>query len=126
LSERDFKKLLLEAVDEGLSSLGNSSKKVLYSHLDKGFRIKKQEIPEKIDAFADAIENIFGVGAGSIEVLIMKRLHEKAGQNLRWHAPKDLIFTDYVTVLRRDFLENEATGNTAKGFVECGEILVEG
>jgi hypothetical protein len=123
LHEQDFKRFLLEAVDEGLSSLGNSSKRILYSHLDKGFKIKKQEIPEKIEAFADAIENIFGVGAGSIEILIMKRLHDKAGQNLRWHASKELIFTDYVTVVKQSFLENEPNQTTVEGLAKCEETL---
>lgn len=60
MSKRDFEKLLLEAVDEGLSSLGEPSKQAIYFHLEKGFNIKKQEIPYKITTFAKAVEKILG------------------------------------------------------------------
>jgi hypothetical protein len=75
LPKRDFEKLLLEAVDEGLSSLGETSKIAIYFHLKKSFNIKKKEIPYKIEAFAKGIEKIFGLGANFLEILIMKQLY---------------------------------------------------
>ena len=55
-----FRKALQEAVDEGLSSIGETAKQQLYSYLDKRFRIKRQDIPKKIGEFAKAIEEILG------------------------------------------------------------------
>jgi len=45
LPERDFEKLLLEAIDDALSSLGETPKHAIYYHLEKSFNVKKQEIP---------------------------------------------------------------------------------
>jgi len=93
----DFKKLLLEAVDEGLSSLGDSAKRAIYFYLEKTFKIKKQEIPNKIDEFTNAIEKIFGHGAKLIEIQIMKHLYEKVGNDFEYFPEKnDLLFTEYV------------------------------
>lgn len=56
LHNSSFEKLLLEAVDEALSSLEDSSKQAMYFRLEKTFDIKKQDIPYKIEEFANAIE----------------------------------------------------------------------
>jgi len=88
---------LLEAVDETLSSLGDSAKQAIYFHLEKSFKIKKLEIPNKIEEFALAIEKIFGDGAKLLEIQTMKRLHQKVGQDLRKYPRNDeLLFTEYM------------------------------
>jgi len=94
---RDFKKLLLEAVDEGLSSLGDSQKQAIYFYLEKTFTVKKKDIPNKIEEFANAIEKIFGNGAKILEIQIMKHLYEKVGPDFEYFPEKDdLLFTEYV------------------------------
>ena len=93
----DFEKLLLEAVDEGLSSLGDSPKQAVYFYLEKTFKIKKMDIPDKIDEFTNAIEKIFGHGAKHLEIQIMKRLYEKIGRTFKYFPEKDdLLFTEYM------------------------------
>ena len=107
MSKRDFEKLLLEAVDEGLSSLGEASKQAIYFHLEKSFNIKKQEIPSKIETFAKSIEKIFGLGANFLEIFIMKRLYEKIGGVFEWQETTEITFTKYVTVAKRNFVEKK-------------------
>jgi adenylate cyclase class IV len=114
LPEWSFNRLLCEAVDEGLSSLGENSKQAIYFHLEKSFNIKKQETPYKIEAFANAIEKIFGLGANFLEILIMKRLYEKVGQTFKMHRSENLKFTEYVAAAKRSFL-----GKRAKDLVQC-------
>jgi len=92
-----FEELLLEAVDEALSSLGDSPKQVIYFYLEKTFKIKKIDIPNKIDGFTNAIEKIFGYGAKHLEIQIMKRLYEKVGHDFEYFPEKDdLLFTEYI------------------------------
>lgn len=92
-----FERLLLDAIDESLSSLGQSAKQAIYYHLEKSFKIKKAEIPLKIEEFTIAIEKIFGDGAKLLEIQMMKRLHEKSGSMFRYSPIKDeLIFADYM------------------------------
>ena len=100
LHNRSFEKLLLEAVDEALSSLGDSSKQAIYFHLEKTFEINKQDIPYKIEEFANAIEKIFGLGAKFLEIQIMKRLYEKVGPVFKYFPERDLVFTEYVAAAR--------------------------
>ena len=121
----DFEKLLLEAVDEGLSSLGESSKEAIYFHLDKDFNVRKHEIPDKIEAFVGAVENIFGLGANFLEIAIMKQLRAKMGQQFKWHVSKDLTFTEYVTVARRSLLKENNTKKLSGMTAQCDEIMIE-
>lgn len=102
---RDFEKLLLEAVDEQLTSLGESSKQALYFHLEKGFNIKKHEIPRKTEAFVGAMEKIFGQGADYLEILIMKRLHSKIGLEVKLSTP-NLTFTEYVEAAKKCYSQD--------------------
>jgi len=99
LHNRIFEKLLLEAVDEALSSLGASSKQAIYFHLENTFDINKPDIPHKIEEFANAIEKIFGPGAKFLEIQIMKRLYKKVGP-FKYFPERGLIFTEYVAAAR--------------------------
>jgi hypothetical protein len=97
----DFEKLLLEAVDEGLASIGESSKQAIYFHLEKSFNIKKQEIPHKTEAFILAVERIFGAGASFLESLILKGLYEKTELKGKEDSFKGLTFTEVVAAMKR-------------------------
>jgi len=125
MPKRCFEKLLLEAVDEGLSSLGQTSRQAIYFHLEKSFSIKKQEIPCKIEVFADAMEKIFGGGANFLEILIMKRLHEKTGATFELHGSTGFVFAEYVAELRKSLLKKNKTRNMAEKIVQCEEIGIE-
>ena len=121
MHNRNFEKLLLEAVDEGLSSLGDSSKHVIYFHLEKTFKIAKRDIPHKIEEFADAIEKIFGPGAKFLEILIMKCLYEKVGRVFECNQEQEeLVFTEYVAAVKQSFLREEKQKE-----VQCKETKVK-
>ena len=119
---RDFEKLLLEAVDEQLGSLGESSKQALYFHLERGFNIKRNEIPKKTEAFVDAMGKIFGQGADYLEILIMKRLHSKIGLDVRLSNP-NLTFAEYVKAARRSYCRS-STENKEE-LSRCRQIKVK-
>jgi hypothetical protein len=96
-----FEELLLEAIDEGLYSLGKSAKQVIYFHLEKTFKVKRQDIPSQIEKFTYAIEQIFGTGAKILEINIMKCLFKKVGCTLENYQKKtNLEFIDYVETAR--------------------------
>ena len=102
-----FEKLLLEAVDEGLSLLCSSSKQAIYALLENTFNISKRDVPYKNEEFADALEKIFGLGAKPIEILIIRRLNEKVGGVVEYPQRKDLVFTEYVAAARQSFLKKK-------------------
>ncbi len=99
--ENKVEAILLSAIDDSLSSFGDSFKQVIYFQLANTYHIKKHEIPDKIKEFADAIEEIFGIGAKLIEMKIIKALYEKVAGFTYVAEEEDLIFTEYVENLRR-------------------------
>ena len=122
--ELRFNRLLLEAVDEALASLGEASKQSIYFHLERKFRVKKPEIPEKIDECAQALEKIFGSGAYFIEVLIIKHIHEKTGSVVEWSESVPFAFSKYVAMVKVRFLA-EAARNIASSFYVEPEMALE-
>lgn len=103
MARKSFEKLLLEAVDEALASLGDSAKQSIYFHIERKFEIRKSEIPYRVEEFTEGLEKIFGLGARFIEILVMKRLYERIGQPLEWDEDKELVFAEYVVAARRSF-----------------------
>lgn len=93
-----LRKILLEAVEEGLSSLGDSPKQAIFFHLETSFEISKDNIPTNLTEFSKALEKIFGPGALYLEKLIAKRLYEKLG--LEFEEVKNWDFLEYVNNAR--------------------------
>ena len=91
---------ILEAIDESLTSFGDSVKQVVYFQLQSNFNIPKQEIPTKIEKFAETLEAIFGIGARLIEMKIIETLHSKANGFLYVPKDEDFMLKDYVQNLR--------------------------
>jgi hypothetical protein len=75
--KKGFDTCILEAVDEALSVLGESSKQAFYSLVEKSHNIKREEIPEKIEIFHGALTDILGVGSKIMERLIARMLYRK-------------------------------------------------
>ena len=112
LTEKAFHKLLLEAVDSTLSSLGDSARQSVYFHLEKKFHIKRGEIPVRIEDFDHGLERIFGAGTRFLEVLIMKKLYEEMGSRgkiLRLDQEAEFKFSDYVRAAQIAYLQTKET-----------------
>jgi hypothetical protein len=91
---KDFEKLFLEAVDEGLKVLGESGKQMVFFHLEKSYSVKGDEIPKKPEAFIMGLQKIFGAGSAVVEKLILETLHSKLG--LKYEGKGDYTLTDYL------------------------------
>jgi hypothetical protein len=98
MKKLDFEKTLLEAVDHALLSLGESPRKAIYYHLDKSFKLQREEIPADTDEFSHALNNFFGPGARVIEKTIVKNLYSKL--NLDFEEKSSFEFVDYVSLAR--------------------------
>jgi hypothetical protein len=95
LSKKEtFKQILLEAVEEGLLTLGESGREAVYFHLQNLYGVKKEEIPNKLEEFADGLRKIFGLGAAVIEKAIIKSLYGKIG--MKHEERKDYSFLRYI------------------------------
>jgi hypothetical protein len=113
--EEEFDDILLETIDETLSSLGEPVKNAIYFHLQNNFSISKNEIPKKIIEFSDFIQKIFCSGAGRLEIKFMKTLHSKLKVNVNWPEYEtplskwlvmDMTFVEYVNNMRTTYETN--------------------
>ena len=121
---RKFENVVLNSIDAAFSSLGENVKRTIYFHLDHNFMIAKKDIPYKIDEFSDALEQIFGLGARHLELLIMKNLHERVECSYKWEGPKwlvpDLTFRKYVHLLKVCYEDNRRIGEL-EVVIDAGE-----
>jgi hypothetical protein len=99
-----FDSILLESIDQALLSLGENAKSAVYFHLTTKFAISGHNIPDRIDDFSEAIDQIFGRGARQLEILILKILNQKIDCAYHWSGPKwlvpDLTFVKHVRMLQ--------------------------
>lgn len=102
-TQNEFNTIIAETVDESLSSFCNLDKEAVYRRLENDFKIKKQEIPCKLEEFADAIEQIFGVGAKLIEIKIIQMLHKQIQGFMFFPKKGDVDFKEYAGGLRAFF-----------------------
>jgi hypothetical protein len=110
LSQDNFTKVLLAAIDQGLSSLGDSPKQAIFYHLESSFQLKREEIPQNLTEFKLALDRIFGPGALFLEKLILKSLYEKLGLNF-----EDLDGADLVV----------CADDARKRIMPAGEVKIE-
>ena len=107
-------------------SLGESVKTAVYFYLETSFDIERQEIPEKIPEFSDALERIFSLGARHLEVLFMRSLCAKIKLFRDWHTSckwviADVTFQEYVRLMKQKFEDAEAEEMDVEGITEAGE-----
>jgi hypothetical protein len=97
-----FDSILSEAIDEALSVCGERAKSALYTYLEKAFNIPKPEIPTRINEFSRGLEDLFGVHAHILEILVMKYLHSKIEIVWKWSLDSpNLTFEEYVSFARK-------------------------
>ena len=124
---KKFNILLLEAINEALSSLGESPKTAIYYHLETDFDIKKKDIPNRTDDFSRALEKLFGLGARHLEILFMKSFYAKVGggrERVSWEwGLREVTFRDYVRLMRQSFDEASKKGEETGILININEKL---
>jgi hypothetical protein len=100
-----FDKLLLNAIDEALGSLGESAEQSIYFHIESKFNVTRSRIPEHLEDFQVGLEKIFGLGARPLEILIMKNLYAKIKFPLLFGRSNQLEFVNYINAARQCFLK---------------------
>ena len=111
--QESFDALLLEAIDEGLCSLGEPMKNHLYIILENSFGIKKHEIPKEIEVFSNTLHRLFGWGACRLEIKFMERLYSKIKikiehpeSNLYKWIENDFSFIAYLEKMRQKYVNS--------------------
>jgi hypothetical protein len=101
----NLEKILLEAVDEGLLVPGEIVRAAIYERLERSYQIKRGEIPEKLETFHLALEDLLDKSGKVMEKLIAKSLYRRLELNFTEHDGWTLV--DYVNHAKR----SEANGS---------------
>jgi hypothetical protein len=92
LQETDQRRqALIEAINEGLSILGESGMKAMYFHIQNITSVKKEDIPDNLEALHEGLEKIFGAGAKMIETAIVRSLRQKLGVQCKEEKSKSFV-----------------------------------
>jgi hypothetical protein len=90
---------LLEAVDFGLLVPGEIVRATIYERLETVYGIKREQIPEKLPVFHQALQELVRSAAKVIERVIAKNLYSRLGQSFVNHENWTLV--DYVDHAKR-------------------------
>lgn len=118
----EFNLVLLEAIDQTLSVLGEETKSWFFKYLEKALNVPRGKIPGKIDEFSKALEDLFGPSSRYLEILVIKNLHSIAGVVWEWKptnswvAP-DFTFKEYVSVVKKYFEDSKRYEESMSIFV---------
>jgi hypothetical protein len=95
----EFHDVLLEAVDEGLLALGESVRQAIYRHMDRRYSIRREDLPEKADEFAEALRDMLGAASEVLLKYMARRLYAKL--KLGYEEKPGWSFLDYVNHARK-------------------------
>lgn len=99
-SETHFETAVTQAINDVLSALGAANKQAIYRHLKNHYGIDENEIPNQIEDFATAIEQIFGPVAKLLEIKIIEQLHGKYKDFAYSPEKAELDFSEFVNSLQ--------------------------
>ncbi len=75
-------KMVLDVIEKGLNSLGESPKKAIWFCLEKDFGFDRQKVPENLEAFQQTLQKFFGLGYFFLDALFRNYLAAATGEEL--------------------------------------------
>ncbi len=100
--KNDFNKKLITTIDNVLRETFGEPGLLIYSWL-KAQSVEPEEIPEKLDAFAESLKT-FSAGGSVVEKMILRNLYSSYGIDFP-QSSNDFNFTDRIAELR-NFLKH--------------------
>jgi hypothetical protein len=102
---RDVADHLVLAFDEALLVPGEIVRTAIYGRIERSYQIRREEIPEKLETFHQALQDLLGAGGKVMEKLIAKSLYRRLKLSFTEHDGWTLV--DYVNHAKR----SEANGS---------------
>ena len=103
IKNQSFDELLINAIDQAFIKLGEETKQSVYSLLEVDFKLSRKDIPNRLGDFINALDQIFVISAGIIEIQIMSEIHQHF-PSFRYKAQTEFSFELFLTSLKR-FIE---------------------
>jgi len=73
--------LVSTSIDQGLDSIGETAKRVVYFRVEQDLKIRRSEIPANCKLFVEELQQIFGPGGKVLEKSILAKLGEVTGRS---------------------------------------------
>jgi hypothetical protein len=122
-----FGQVLLEAIDESLSVLGDEPRRATYEYLATIDSLQREDIPARLEDFSQGMKRALGGASSVLQKVMLKKLFQKIGSTFK--EAQDFDFIDYVKEAERryDVLshhkvsqeETKVSGRSKKGQVSC-------
>jgi geranylgeranyl pyrophosphate synthase len=90
---------LLEAVDTGLLVPGEIVRAAIYERIERSCQIRREEIPEKLETFHQALQHLLDAGGKAMGKMIAENLYSSLEQKSAEHDGWTLL--DYVNHARK-------------------------
>ncbi len=99
-NKAEFEKSLMKTIDIRLNQIfGETGTSVIYNYLQTSLSLPHEEIPEKLEVFAEGLDRFLSSGAKVVEKVILDSLYSDFGREFQFKEGYN--FTDYVDELRR-------------------------
>jgi hypothetical protein len=93
--------VLVEAIDYGLLALGEIVSATIYQRIECTCQVKREEIPDRLESFHEALRGMLGAGTKVIEKQIAKNLYSRLGLNFTAYANWTIVeYFDYAKKAR--------------------------
>jgi len=94
--DASIRSVLLDAVDYGLLALGEIVRDTVYQCIEESHQVRREEIPDNLDTFYMALNELLGQKAESIKRLIMKYFCSRFGVTFTECQPWTAICRRYL------------------------------
>lgn len=105
--ERDveFEKSLVRTIDVRLKQIfGETGTLVIYNYLQSALSLRQEDIPRRLEVFAEGLDKFLSSGARVVEKVILDGLYSDFGEDFQFKEGYD--FVDYVNELREAVKRN--------------------
>ncbi|PVX25851.1 MAG: hypothetical protein CW691_03270 [Candidatus Bathyarchaeum sp.] len=80
MSNHGYNEVMLEVIERGLDSLGESPKKAVWIVLEEQFNVDRNKIPIDVKEITDALQKLFGLGYSFLDALFKQYLEDATGR----------------------------------------------
>lgn len=95
----EFEKSLMKTIDGQIKQIfGETGASVIYNYMQSVLLLRQEEIPKKLEIFAEGLDKFLSSGAKVVEKVILDGLYSDFGQEFQFK--EGYTFVDYVNVLK--------------------------
>ena len=94
-----IKRALLDAIDFGLLAPGEIVRATIYERIERSYQVRREEIPDNLDTFHKALQELLGKSAEVVRRLIAKNLYNRL--DLKFTKHENWTLADYVRYAKK-------------------------